>query len=448
MIGKDAFQKIDLFLVIIITITVIIGIVMIYSAGFDSFDRVNNGLYKKQMIWFILGFILMIGMTFINYQSLGDYALQIYIFLIVILLLTTLFGPKIKGARAWINLGIFSIQPSEFMKIGLVIVLGKYLELRERDIQNFRELIIPSLLTIIPMTIVLLQPDFGTAVIYIPILFTMLFVGGANISHLVSVLLVASIALIVPMILTYQEWVYSVAKNSGKVIQESNYILEFLKNTNKLFLVSGILLFISIVAFVLHFFSTKKILRKIYLPGFVFSLGLLSSVAIQNLFKEYQKKRILVFLNPEGLDPTRSGYQIIQSKIAIGSGGFFGKGFLKGTQSQLGFLPEKSSDFIFSVIAEEWGFFGSIIMIFLLAMIIYRGIQISFEAKDKFGAILASGITAIFFFHIVVNIGMAIGIMPVTGLPLCFVSYGGSNLFMSMIALGILINIRTRKFLY
>ena len=169
--------------------------------------------------------------------------------------------------------------------------------------------------------------------------------------------------------------------------------------------------------------------------------------SIKYFLENDQKKRILVFLNPD-LDPHGSGYNIIQSKIAIGSGGFTGKGFLKGSQSQLGFLPEKTSDFIFSVVAEEWGFIGALILIVLLGIIIFRGIQIALESKDKFGALLASGITTILFFHFFINIGMVIGIMPVTGLPLCFVSYGGSNLLMAMIGVGILINIRMRKFVY
>jgi rod shape determining protein RodA len=214
-----------------------------------------------------------------------------------------------------------------------------------------------------------------------------------------------------------------------------------------IFLVSGIMLLVSIASYVVHRMLVKKELRNIYIPGSVISLGLLFSVIIQKFFHDYQKKRILVFLNPD-LDPHGSGYNIIQSKIAIGSGGFIGKGFLKGTQSQLGFLPEKSSDFIFAVVAEEWGFVGAILVILLMMIIIFRGIQISFEAKDKFGALLASGITSIFFFHSLINIGMVIGIMPVTGLPLSFVSYGGSNLIMSMLAIGILINIRMRKFVH
>jgi len=201
------------------------------------------------------------------------------------------------------------------------------------------------------------------------------------------------------------------------------------------------------VTFVLHFFFVSSVYRKIYIPSSVISLGLFFSIFIQKYLKLYQKRRILVFLNPD-LDPHGSGYNVIQSKIAVGAGQFLGKGYLKGSQTQLGFLPEKSSDFIFSVFAEEWGFVGAVILLALLAVIILRGIQISFESKDKFGALLGSGIVTILFFHVLINLGMVLGIMPVTGLPLTFVSYGGSNLLMSMIAVGILINIRMRKFVY
>ncbi|OHD68372.1 MAG: rod shape-determining protein RodA [Spirochaetes bacterium RBG_16_49_21] len=438
IISKDGLSKIDYTLVITVILTVCIGILMIYSAGFDPINKVNSGIFKKQILWFIFGFIIMVGITLLNYQALGEYSMHIYIISIVLLVITLIFGRPVRNTKAWLNFGIITIQPSEFMKLALVIILAKYLEIRERDINRLRELIIPTILTLIPILIVMKQPDFGTAIMFIPILLTMLFVGGADVSHLVSIVTIAAIALIVPMILTYREWAGA---------EGSNFLLDFFKDVRLLLIVSGVLLFATVVAYVLHFFSVNKFLRKIYVPGSILSLGLLASVIIQNLFKVYQKRRILVFLNPD-LDPQGSGYNIIQSKIAIGSGGFFGKGFLKGSQSQLGFLPEKTSDFIFSVVAEEWGFIGAIILISLLGFIIFRGIQIAYESKDKFGALLASGITTIFFFHILINIGMAVGIMPVTGLPLCFVSYGGSNLLMSMICIGILINIRARKFVY
>jgi rod shape determining protein RodA len=438
LFSKEGLSKIDYTLVIAVALTVIIGILMIYSAGFDPIDKVNNGLYRKQILWFIFGFILMIGLTIVNYQALGEFSLHIYIVFVIILIITTIFGTPVRNTRAWLSFGVFSIQPSEFMKLALVIILAKYLELRERDITKLRELVVPTLLTFIPMLIILKQPDFGTAIIFIPILLTMLFVGGADISHLLSIVLIATIAMVVPMVLTYREWIGA---------EGSNFLLDFFQDVNLLLIVSSVLFLVTIVTFMLHFFSVKKFLRKIYIPGVIISLGLMTSVVIQKLFKVYQKRRILVFLNPD-LDPQGSGYNIIQSKIAIGSGGFFGKGFLKGSQSQLGFLPEKSSDFIFSVVAEEWGFVGGLILLGLFGFIIFRCVQTAFEAKDKFGALLASGITTILFFHILINIGMAVGIMPVTGLPLSFVSYGGSNLIMCMICIGIMLNIRARKFTY
>ena len=438
MMGRNEIYKIDFVLVAAVILVVFLGILTIYSAGFDPIDKVNNGLYKKQLVWFIAGFIFMIIATFINYKFLGDYSLYVYGFFLFLLIVTAIFGTPIRNTRAWLNFGIFSIQPSEFMKLGLVVILSKYLEMRERDIRNLRELVIPALLTLVPVLIILMQPDFGTAAVFIPILFTMLFVGGADVTHLVSIISIAAIAIVVPMVLTYREWIGA---------QGSNFLLEFFKDTNLLYMVAGILLLVSIVTFVLHFFFVSKAYRKIYIPSVVISLGLFFSVVIQKYLKVYQKRRILVFLNPD-LDPHGSGYNIIQSKIAVGAGRFAGKGFLKGSQSQLGFLPEKSSDFIFSVFAEEWGFIGAVILLGLLAIVVYRGIQITIESKDKFGSLLGSGIVTIFFFHILINIGMVLGIMPVTGLPLSFVSYGGSNLLMSMIAVGILINIRMRKFVY
>jgi len=438
MKGRDTFYRIDYPLVISMMLLIVMGILMIYSAGFDPIDRTNTGLYKKQILWFIFGFVIMIGITYVNYQQIGDYSLYIYCILLFVLVITTLFGKSVRNTKAWLNFGFFSIQPSEFMKLGLVIILGKYLELRERDMGRFRELMIPALLTLVPVLVILKQPDFGTAIIFIPILFTMLFVGGADVSHLIGIISIAAIAMFVPMLLTYREWVGA---------EGSNFILDFFKDINLIAIVSSVLLVVSIGSYIFYLITNNKFVRRIYIPGTVLSMGLLLSFAIQKLFKDYQKKRILVFLNPD-LDPHGSGYNIIQSKIAIGSGGFVGKGFASGSQAQLGFLPEKFSDFIFSMVSEEFGFIGAVIMLGLFIIIIYKGIQISFESKDKFGALLASGITSIFFFHVFVNIGMAVGIMPVTGLPLSFVSYGGSNLLMCMMAIGILNNISMRKFVY
>ncbi|TAL35582.1 MAG: rod shape-determining protein RodA [Spirochaetes bacterium] len=438
MPSKNEIYNIDYVLVFAVIISVCIGILMIYSAGFDPIDKVNSGLFKKQIIWFLAGATLMMAFAFLSYRYLGDYSIYIYGLFLFLIVLTLAFGRPVRNTKAWLNFGLFSLQPSEFMKLGMVIILAKYLELRERDMHNLRELFIPSVLMAVPVMLILMQPDFGTAVVFVPVLFTMLFLGGADVSHLLSVVSIAVIATVVPMVITYREWIGA---------EGSNLLLEFFKDPRLIFAVSAILLVISIAAFALNFFLIKKYYRRVYVSSFVLSAGLLFSVVIQRFLKDYQKKRILVFLNPD-LDPHGSGYNIIQSKIAIGSGGVVGKGFLAGSQSQLGFLPEKSSDFIFPVIAEEWGFVGALVIIGLLAVIVLRGIQIAMEAKDRFGSLLAAGIASIFFYHILINVGVVLGIMPVTGLPLCFVSYGGSNLLMSMMAVGILINIQTRKFSY
>jgi len=439
MYSKDLFNKVDFVLIGAVLLAIIFGILMIYSAGFDSGEALNKGLYKRQIVWAIIGLVLAGFLSTVNYRLFGLYALYIYGFCIFLLLVTAIFGQPIRGSSVrWLSFGFFSIQPSEFMKLGLVILLAKYFELKERDLKDFKELLIPSLLTLVPVLLIIKQPDLGTAAIFIPVLFTMLFVGGASVPHLVSIVLIAAIAIVFPMLLTYWEW---------EGYKGDNLIIQLFGHVDVLFTIAGVLLFIAIIAFITHYFVNRKFLRRIYIPFTVISLGLFFSVVIQNWFKLYQKKRILVFLNPD-LDPHGSGYNIIQSKIAIGSGGFFGKGFLKGTQTQLGFLPEKTSDFIFAVIAEEFGFIGAALVLILFGIILYRGIQIAFATRDKFGAILAAGIVSILFFQIFVNVGMVIGIMPVTGLPLPFFSYGGSNLLTVLLCVGILNNIYMNRSMY
>ncbi|MCL1864538.1 MAG: rod shape-determining protein RodA [Spirochaetes bacterium] len=436
---KDFLNKIDFVLLGATLLAIIFGILMIYSAGFDSVDALNRGLYKRQIIWAIIGLIITGFLSNINYRIIGRYALHIYGFFLFILIVTTIFGKPIRGSSVrWLSFGFFSIQPSEFMKLSTVILLAKYFELKERDLKDFKELLIPALLTLLPVLIIIKQPDLGTAVLFIPVLFIMLFLGGASVPHLVSIVLIAAIAIVFPMLLTYWEW---------EGYKGNNFVIQLFGHSDVLFTIAGVLILVAITAFSIHYFVNKKFLRRIYIPSTVISLGLFFSVIIQNWFKLYQKKRILVFLNPD-LDPHGSGYNIIQSKIAIGSGGFLGKGFLKGTQSQLGFLPEKTSDFIFAVVSEEFGFIGAVLLLVIFGVIIYRGLQIALATRDKFGAILAVGIISILFFHIFVNVGMVIGIMPVTGLPLPFISYGGSNLLMMMMSIGILNNIYMNRFMY
>lgn len=431
---SGSIQKIDFILIGAVILVITIGIIAIYSAGFDPIDKFNNGLYKKQIMWFFIGFVFMLGFSFIDYKILGSLSLHIYGITFLILLLTTFFAPIIRGSRAWISFGFVSIQPSEFMKLATVILLAKYLEIRERDIHNFKELFLPAVITVIPILFIILQSDLGTAMVFIPILFSMLFIGGADMSHIISILVIAFFSFAVPVFLVY-------AENLEFPLE---FAFELYNSGYRLFFASAIFLLIAFIFYLLHLFFVNKFFRNLYIPSTVVSLGLAGSVIIKRFLQGYQKDRILAYLNPE-LYPHDLGYNVIQSKIAIGSGGLIGKGFLKGTQTQLGFLPETSSDFIFAVIAEEWGMLGSLVLIILLAVIVFSGMKTAFEATDRFGSLLATGITSVFLFHILINIGINLGLFPVTGLPICFVSYGGSNMLMSMIGIGILISIQTRK---
>ncbi|HOR94195.1 MAG TPA: FtsW/RodA/SpoVE family cell cycle protein, partial [Spirochaetota bacterium] len=317
---RSSFQEYDIKLLISIIALILIGIITIYATGFDPIEKVNSGLYKKQLLWFIIGIICMFAISRVHYRILGDYSLYIYLVVLFFLIITTIFGAKIRNTRAWINFGFFAIQPSEFMKLATILLLSKYLELRQFDIKRLRELFIPFAIVGVPVLLIYMQPDFGTAMIFIPIFFALLFLGGADILQLISILGVATIALFVPMMLTYIEW-------SG--INISGGFFSFLKGNELLYIISGSLLAVSIISFILYFFFNSKVYRAIYIPSFIISAGLFLSVIIQKFLKEYQKRRILVFLNPD-LDPYGSGYNVIQSKIAIGSGGIIGKGFLKG----------------------------------------------------------------------------------------------------------------------
>jgi rod shape determining protein RodA len=205
MMKKNEIYQFDFFLILVVTCVVMLGILTIYSAGFDPIDKINNGMYKRQLLWFILGFIFMIGTTFISYTLLGEYSIFIYGGFLFILIVTTVFATPVRGISAWINFGFFSIQPSEFMKLATIIILAKYIEIRDREIKHFRELLIPSLLILIPIVVIVLQPDLGTAMIFIPVLFVMLFVGGADVTHIVSIISISLISILFPVFFTFLE---------------------------------------------------------------------------------------------------------------------------------------------------------------------------------------------------------------------------------------------------
>lgn len=342
-----------------------LGLLVLYSAVTAETPEPQKVIFFKQLVWFASALVaLVISFTF-NYKMLDRYGHLIYLGCILLLIWVLLFGKYVGGSRRWVFLGPVSIQPSELVKIAVIIMLARYFS-KDANTRGFtlRELIRPFILVLIPFLLIVKQPDLGTA--------------------------------------------------------------------GLIFLIAG-----SITIFV-------KIERRSFIYLVVSCAAVVPLVWF--FLKEYQKRRILVFLDPDR-DPLGAGYHIIQSKIAIGSGMLSGKGFLKGTQNALSFLPEEHTDFIFSVLAEEWGFIGSVIVILLFLMLILWGLNVAQGCREPFGTILAVGITSMFFWQVIINISMTMGLMPVVGVPLPFISYGGSSVLTTAIGIGLLMNVSMRRFL-
>jgi rod shape determining protein RodA len=363
MFDRRLVQHFDWGLLCLIFFLMMIGLATLFSAV-KAGTEVASRLYIKQAIWFGGGIIAMVASFTFNYRRLERWGPVVYGFSMAMLVAVLALGRVVSGSRRWLTLGPISIQPSEFAKIALVIILARYFAKHvSTGGLTLKELVAPAALTAAPFLLVVKQPDLGTA--------------------MMLALVAASMALFVKI-----EW------------------------RSLLFLVlSGLML----------------------VPGVWF------------LLKDYQKLRILTFLNPDR-DPLGAGYHIIQSKIAIGSGMFWGKGYLKGTQNALAFLPEQHTDFIFSVLAEEWGFVGTSLIILLFLLLVIWSLSIADHCREPYGKLLSVGLTAMIFWQVFINIGMVMGAMPVVGVPLPFISYGGSSALTLMIALGLLLNVSMRRF--
>lgn len=341
----------------------VIGLLCVYSATSAS----GSGIFFRQLLWISIGTFFLIVAFAVDYRTLMYSAWPLYGAVLLALVLVLVIGREISGARRWLVFyGPLRMQPSELAKVFVVIWVAYWAEKKKHIlVHGMRELVFPTVVVLVPVALILLQPDLGTAGIVSFIAAAMFLMLGIRRSTLLTV--------------------------SG-------------------LFVAG-------------------------LPFLWLSL------------KDYQRARILTFLDPSR-DPLGSGYHAIQSKIAVGSGGLVGKGFLHGSQTQLRFLPEHHTDFIFSVVAEEWGFIGSGILLFLYMMLITRIITVGLKAKDRFGALLCFGIAAYLTLHVFINISMAVGIFPVVGVPLPFISYGGSFMVINMICIGIVLNVAWRRFIF
>jgi rod shape determining protein RodA len=340
------------------------GVAAIYSANLQSESALMKSLYIRQLYWIALSLLAMAAAMMVDYRTLERFAYPLYSLGLMILGATLITGRAAGGSRRWIGLAGVNFQPSEIMKIVLIIALARMFDdMMKKENLGAADLVKPGLLTLAPFLMVAAQPDLGTAMVLLFLFILTAFFNGLRRSFVARVLGLMAMAA----------------------------------------------------------------------PAFWF------------LLKPYQQKRILTLLNPEG-DPMGHGYHIIQSKIAIGSGGLWGKGIFMGTQSKLNFLPAKHTDFIFSVLAEEVGFFGAMALIAVFFILILRMMEVMGMAKDKFGSLLVMGVAGMISFNFIFNIGMTMGLFPVVGIPLPFISYGGSALIANFIGLGLILNVSMGRF--
>ena len=359
--SKRYWQDFDWFLLGAALLLSVISLIEIYSS---TMNEPSENYFLRQGAWVLVGIMAAFIVATIDYHALSEHIPWVYVLSVGVLVYTLVLGRAVAGSKSWIAIGPISVQPSEPIKMVVVIALARYLaELRSSKYMTLGQIVKAAFICLLPMSLVALQGDLGTSLTYLPIIAIGLFIRGIRPAALVA--LVLAFVLVLPV-----SWFF---------------------------------------------------------------------------LKDYQKERILTFAQPDR-DPLGKGYQVNQSKIAIGSGGLAGKGLFNGTQNQLGFLPTRHTDFIFSVVGEELGFVGVIVTLGLLASIIFRSIYNAQTARDNLGMFIVMGVVGTFFFHLVVNVGMVIGFMPTTGIPLPFLSYGGSSVLTAFMALGLVICVRRCRY--
>jgi rod shape determining protein RodA len=382
----------------------VIGILLIMSAQYYGQSVFQQHLYIRQTIWLGLALLVFASVIHLPMRLFDVTAYLLYGIAILLLGLVLVIGSTRMGAARWFSFGPVNFAPSDLAKVALLFALARYFSYTKLPVESKRRLALSATMTIVPVMLILKQPDLGTSLVFWVILFALWFWSG--LSPLYMLLILSPLA---------------------SLVAASHWLAWSI------------------------YFAVLLIFLFLFRPGFIF--GIMAVVAnlafgmitpfIWGRLADYQKSRILTFLDP-GRDPRGAGYQIIQSKIAIGSGGILGKGFLQGSQSRLDFLPEPHTDFIFSVLGEEFGLWGSLIVIALFCYIFYRCIKIAAHCRSKFSSFVVMGAMSILLFQFFINIGMALGFMPVTGLPLPFVSYGGTSLILFWTLIGLIVSAEYR----
>ncbi len=432
-------KKANIFIIFNFILISVVGLIAIYSASqFEGISSKLPAAFIKQIIWVVLGLSMMLILSQIDYDVFQKLSWVLYGIMLLALVLVLIKG---DANRRWINLGVLKMQPSEFVKIPFIMVIASYLAnkpigaAQTTILDELKFIIISGVITVIPMLLILIEPDLGSSLIFPVILLGILFTANINFNLLAVFIFLAAAtgtALIFEVL-----WLENVTDISPFLYKTLVMIKENLGIFLSMLLVlAGIM----IVAFIFTITGFKVNYAAIIIIWIVITVGFGIGTKMGKFIKPYQRDRIMTFIKP-GFDTKGSGWNVFQSRIAIGSGMTSGKGFLKGTQHRFKFLPERHTDFIFSVIGEEFGFIGGTFLIILYLILIIQIFLVSLYSNSVFGKLMAAGILFLFIFHIIENIGMAIGILPVTGLPLPLVSYGGSSFLSFSAALGIILNI-------
>ncbi|MBQ4015081.1 MAG: rod shape-determining protein RodA [Treponema sp.] len=431
------FKLIDITMLICALLLTATGICFIYSSAINQQGQLVTNEYTKQIVWASLGLVLMVGAAFYDYRGFERYITILFSTLILLLILTRIFGKTVNGAKSWLGVGSFGIQPAEFGKIIYILFLGWYFH-KSEDFQERKRFGLALLIMLGTMGLILIQPDLGTASVYIPIFFFMCFAAGVPLRYIVFCLSFGMLTIFVAILPVWQE---QIARHTYAVLS-----ILTVKKIRALFTAGfGAITVIGLLGKL--FFKRNKYYYWITFVSAIIFGALVCSVVVSKVLKPYQIQRLIIFLDPY-TDKQGSGWNIIQSKTAIGAGGLFGKGFLRGTQSHLRFLPEQSTDFIFSILSEEAGFWGGFAVFALYFILMSRMILIIRRTTNHYGYYVASGILGLFFFHFMVNVGMVMGIMPITGIPLLFLSYGGSSMWTAMACIGIMMSVNYRHFAF
>lgn len=385
----------------------IFSLLAVYSATYSADLPQVKGNFNKQIVWILIGFAVFFIVSYLPLNVLYSMTYVSYGALLVLILLLEIFGTHGGGAKRWFELGGLKFQPSEFMKPFLVLTLARYFTPEQHDPNKIKHLIVAFMMVLLPFIFVLKQPDLGTSLVYLAVLIPILHWRGLS---SFAIFIICS-----PLI---------------SFIASFNYYT---------FLIA-----IVAITVVLHLAKRGKLIGwSVFLVNIM--VGLLAPM-VWNRLHEYQQQRILTFLGLVS-DPQGVEYQIIQSVVAIGSGGFWGKGLLQGTQTQLRFLPAQHTDFIFSVVAEEWGFVGSMVLLIVFLVFLTRALKIASSTDYRFASLAVVGLVTVIAFQSIINLGMTVGIMPVTGVPLPFISYGGSAMISNMFMAGIISKVAKERFL-